>query len=206
MSNARPTVLVHGFADTWYTPWWSLLRRYLSSVGIDRVETVDVGNVPGTTVDSPRTYAGTIGETIERLHDDTGELVNVVAHSMGGLGTRWYVEKQGGNQHVDRLVTLSTPHQGTRASRLAGFTRGARDMTPTSDFILELNSGGPADGVDYTALWSKLDPATYPSRRAALPDTYLGDNARNVLAGAYSHIEMVARKNVFNKYKTYLVS
>lgn len=201
----RPTLLVHGFLDTGYTPWWSLLRRYLESAGLDHVETVTVGSLPGTTVGSPREYAEVVGEAVESIHEQTDEEVNVVAHSMGGLDTRWYLEQMGGDSYVDQLVTLSTPHQGTRLTKLVPFSSGARDMEPSSDFIRTLNTGEPASSVDYTAVWSKLDPAVYPRRRAKLPDRWLDAGGRNVAAGAYSHIEMVARRAVFNKYKAFLL-
>ncbi len=198
-------MLVHGFLDTCYTPWWNLLEGYLESNGWSQVETVSVGKLPGTTVGSPREYADTVGEAIEDLHDESGEEVDVIAHSMGGLDTRWYLEQKGGESHVDSLVTLSTPHQGTRLTNLVPFTKGARDMVPSSDFISTLNTGQPADSVDYISVYSSLDPAVYPRRRAKLPDRWVESGGRNLRAGAYSHIEMVARRAVFNKYKAFLV-
>lgn len=201
----KPTLLVHGFLDTCDTPWWNLLQRYLESNGWNRVETVNVGGPPGTTVGSPRDYADTVGEAVEDLHGETGEEVNVIAHSMGGLDSRWYIEQEGGDAYVDRLVTLSTPHQGTRLTNLVPFAPGARDMTPSSDFIRTLNTGEPPESVDYTAVWSQLDPAVYPRRRAKLPERWLEAGGRNVKAGAYSHLEMVGRRAVFNKYKAFLV-
>lgn len=42
-----------------------------------------------------------------------GPRLDVVAHSMGGLVARWYVEHEGGNEVVDRLVLAGTPHAGS---------------------------------------------------------------------------------------------
>lgn len=39
--------------------------------------------------------------------------LDVVAHSMGGLVSRWYVEHESGNVFVDRLVMCGTPNQGS---------------------------------------------------------------------------------------------
>ncbi|TBA72887.1 caspase family protein [Rhizobium ruizarguesonis] len=39
--------------------------------------------------------------------------LHVAAHSMGGLVARWFIEREGGNKVVQRLVTLGTPHAGS---------------------------------------------------------------------------------------------
>jgi pimeloyl-ACP methyl ester carboxylesterase len=39
--------------------------------------------------------------------------VILLAHSMGGLVCRWYLEKLGGNERVKALVTFATPHRGS---------------------------------------------------------------------------------------------
>lgn len=39
--------------------------------------------------------------------------VDIIAHSMGGLVSRWALEKEGLGMVVNRLITLDTPHEGT---------------------------------------------------------------------------------------------
>lgn len=204
MSN--PVILVHGFLDTGYTPWWSYLRRNLKREGYqdEDIYTVNAETLPGLTVGSPRKYAEKVRAAVESAYDDGGE-VDVIAHSMGGLKTRWYLEEMGGEDYVDSLVTLSTPHQGTKTTRLALFTKGARDMLPSSKFLKQLNVDGLADSVDYTAVWSENDYAVYPNGRGCLPEGWTERyEARNVKAGPYGHLEMVGRKPVFDKYRTFL--
>ncbi|MCX2819208.1 MAG: triacylglycerol lipase [Methanobacteriota archaeon] len=203
---SKPTVLVHGFLDTGYTPWWSLLRRNLRREGYDEddIYTVNAERVPGLTVGSPRDYAEKVGAVVERAYDDGGE-VDVIAHSMGGLKTRWYAEEMGGAGYIDSLVTLSTPHQGTETTRLALFTKGARDMLPSSKFLKQLNVDGLAEGVDYTAVWSRNDYAVRPNGRGSFPDEWTERyDARNLRAGPYGHLEMVARRSVFDTYSGFL--
>src|SRR5207245_6473457 len=43
----------------------------------------------------------------------TGEPVNLIAHSMGGLDARYMITHLGMAEHVRSLTTVSTPHRGT---------------------------------------------------------------------------------------------
>jgi len=47
-----------------------------------------------------------------------GKMLHVVAHSMGGLVLRWFIEREGGDQVVQRLVMLGTPNGGSPWPRL----------------------------------------------------------------------------------------
>lgn len=42
-----------------------------------------------------------------------GKEVHIVAHSMGGLVSRWMIEQEGGNEIVNKLVMLGTPNNGS---------------------------------------------------------------------------------------------
>lgn len=47
------------------------------------------------------------------LHAGDGKRVHIVAHSMGGLVSRWLLEYAGGGELVDGLITLGTPNGGS---------------------------------------------------------------------------------------------
>ncbi|OBQ37725.1 MAG: caspase [Anabaena sp. MDT14b] len=42
-----------------------------------------------------------------------GKVLHIVAHSMGGLVSRWFIEREEGNQVVQHLVMLGTPNAGS---------------------------------------------------------------------------------------------
>lgn len=42
--------------------------------------------------------------------------VDIIAHSMGGLVARAYIYQYGGNERVDKLITMGTPHLGSVAA------------------------------------------------------------------------------------------
>ncbi|MFD1514592.1 lipase family alpha/beta hydrolase [Halomarina rubra] len=200
----EPVVLVHGYGDTGETPWWDVARGYFRDVGYpdDAIHVLNLGAIPGTTVDSPEEYATAVQAALESVSDEHGSAVDVVAHSMGGLDTRWCVEKLDGAQYVDDLVTLGTPHQGTYAAYLGSLTPGGRDMRPGSEFLTALNDGQLAEGVAYAALWSSADELIVPSRFAALPDPELSSvaSARNRNTGLQEHVQLVFDRAVFDQY------
>ncbi|MBM3209367.1 hypothetical protein FJZ40_03690 [Candidatus Shapirobacteria bacterium] len=44
-----------------------------------------------------------------------GQSANLVGHSLGGLVSRAYLEKEGGNNRLDKLLTAGSPHRGAPA-------------------------------------------------------------------------------------------
>ncbi len=53
-----------------------------------------------------------------------------IVHSMGGLVTRWYVEREGGAEITRRVITLGTPHRGALKA-LSQMVEGiGRDIGP----------------------------------------------------------------------------
>ncbi len=59
------------------------------------------------------------------LGADHGKSLHIVAHSMGGLVSRWFIEHLGGNEVVQRLVMLGTPNQGSPWSTVEDWVVGA---------------------------------------------------------------------------------
>lgn len=48
--------------------------------------------------------------------EDQGQRLTIVAHSMGGLVSRWFIEHEGGDKIVKELVQLGTPNGGSETS------------------------------------------------------------------------------------------
>lgn len=203
----QPVVLVHGFLDTWYMPWWRKMKKSLKSVGPvpEKIYGVNKGNIPGTTVGSPENYAEVVEEKVEKVYDRHDERVNIVGHSMGGLDSRWYIEQMGGEEYVDTLVTLATPHHGTLTSRYAALTPGGKKLAMSSDIIRTLKEDGLSDEVEYVSLWSPDDSAVKPSRSAKLPDEFR-TNVTNIEVGPFSHVEILWKKAVVEEFAPYLRS
>ena len=106
-----PILLVHGVVSN--RSVFTLLRRGLTRRGFSNVFAMNYATV-ATDV---RTAALRLAEEVERVVAETGyERIHVIGHSLGGLIGRYYVTRLGGDARVHTLVTLGTPHQGTRAA------------------------------------------------------------------------------------------
>lgn len=58
-----------------------------------------------------------LGAAIERWRGyHPGAQAWIIAHSNGGLVARWYIEKEGGQEHVGRLFLMGSPWDGTPKS------------------------------------------------------------------------------------------
>lgn len=93
------------------------------------------------------TYAVRFKEILDTVRYKTGrDKVVVVAHSMGGLVARRYVQIFGSDQ-IAKLVTVGTPHQGIteetfKQCNVIGEERECRDMKEDSVFMSKLKNSG----------------------------------------------------------------
>jgi len=95
-------------------------------------------------------YSKRLSKVVDNVLYATGKnKVIIIAHSMGGLVSRYYIENLGGDSKVDKLVTIGTPNHGTYGYSSFGcessFGRISSspecdDMDGNSDFIKNLNS------------------------------------------------------------------
>jgi triacylglycerol lipase len=97
-----------------------------------------------------------------------GQPFDLVGFSMGGLVSRYYVQRMGGINRVQRFITLSSPHNGTIAAY--GSTRpGCLQMRPNSDFLNDLNRDLPMlEQLNFTSIWTSLDLIILPAKSSEL--------------------------------------
>ncbi|MGD1703661.1 caspase family protein [Dapis sp. BLCC M229] len=77
----------------------------------DLVLTFDYENLQTTIEENARLLKKRL-ETVG-LGANHGKELHIVAHSMGGLVSRWFIEQEGGNEVVQHLVMLGTPNGGS---------------------------------------------------------------------------------------------
>jgi triacylglycerol lipase len=177
-----PILLVHGLIDN--RSIFTLLRRSLIRRGFGRVWTM---NYRIWTSDV-REAARQLADSVDSICEQTGyERIHVVGHSMGGLIARYYVQRLGGDARVHTLVTMGTPHQGTRAARL--FPRGVcQQLAPNSEVVAELAEPAPDCQTRFVSFWSDIDVMISPKQSARLDHPDLA--ARNMLVRGVGHMSL----------------
>ena len=110
MSSKYPIILVHGIA--------AKQLRILNAFGQIGEElkkegyTVYISDNDG--FGSVENNAEQLKRFIEKVLKDTGaEKVNIIAHSKGGLDSKYMITKLGMEDKVASLTTLCTPHKGS---------------------------------------------------------------------------------------------
>ncbi|KOU21125.1 lipase [Streptomyces sp. WM6372] len=188
--HARPPVLLlHGFTDN--RSVFILLRRTLAAGGRRHVETY---NYSPFTRDL-RVTARHLARRVEELCERTGqERVDLVGHSLGGLVGRYYVQCLGGGARVRTLVTLGTPHSGTRVAPFMDAHPLVRQMRPDSEVMAELRAPAPGCRTRCVAFWSEFDELMDPTETARIehPDLY----AENVQVTGIGHLALPAHPAV----------
>lgn len=110
------------------------------------------GLVSGTThnyKNSIAEYSPTLKNEIENVLLATNkDKAIIVAHSMGGILSRYYIKFDGGSDNVYKLITIGSPHYGIRAwaSFWSPFgSTESQQMKPDSEFLKSLNY--PSDSL-----------------------------------------------------------
>ncbi|MFC8872245.1 esterase/lipase family protein [Streptomyces sp. NPDC057148] len=181
--TSPPVVMLHGFIDN--RSVFLLLRRSLAQHGRQQIESL---NYSPLTCDI-RTAAELLGRHIEEICERSGsERVDVVGHSLGGLIARYYVQRLGGDLRVRTLVTLGTPHAGTRVVPLANAHPIVRQMRPGSEVIEELTRPSPGCRTRFVSFWSDLDRVMDPLETACLDHPDL--SVQNVRVSGIGHLAL----------------
>ena len=191
-----PILLVHGMVDN--RSIFTLLRRGLRRRGFGRVIALNYSPLTGDV----RDVAAQLGALVEQVCAETGyERIHVVGHSMGGMVSRYYVQRLGGDARVHTLVTLGTPHGGTFPARLFPHPL-VRQLRPGSDVVAELTEPAPDCRTRFVAIWSDLDQMVVPKRSATIDHPDL--SARNVFVRGVGHMSLPVDGRVVHEICTTL--
>ncbi len=160
-----PVLLVPGWFDT---------ARDLAALRIRLLGAGRAGaHVEAVTFESPtgsnRLHAEELEAAVRGLLEETGaSQVDIVAHSMGGLATRWYLATRP-DAPVRRVVFIASPHRGTLSAHFA-WGDGRAEMMPDSPFLDSLNLLQPTPyGVEAITIRTAVDTHIVPGESATLP-------------------------------------
>jgi triacylglycerol lipase len=158
-----PVLLIHGMKDD--ARKMEPLARYLRAHGREVYTTSLRPSLGQVGLDE---LAGQLDAYVRETFP-AGERFDLVGYSMGGLVSRYYVQRLGGLERVHRFVTVSTPHQGSVLAWLVP-NPGGRQMRPGSAFLRDLErDADQLQRVGLTCLWTPMDLIVVPARNSLLP-------------------------------------
>ncbi len=151
-----PILLLHGLFDNQAS--WLWFKRQLKQQGFKNVVTLNLSSWHNEEV-----LTELLSKRIDELRHQLGvNKVHLVGHSMGGIIARNYVQIRGGQDKVDCLVCLGSPHQG---SKLATFSIAplGKLLIPNSDFLQRLNAAPIPKELELTNIYTCKDNMVLPN-------------------------------------------
>lgn len=195
---AKPVLMIYGFLSTRRT--FEVLERRLRRDGycvwsINLGGLFDAFNTRGI-----EQCAELVRQKVERMYSrfDMGPL-SIIGHSKGGLIGSYYVKRLGGDQRVRNLITLATPHNGSRSAYFGCVTMGmvsrsVWQMTPRSPFIRRLKIGAFPRSVRVVSIASP-DDSVSPTPCCHLESD--ADNLINLELPEITHREFLFKRAVY---------
>jgi triacylglycerol lipase len=186
-------VLVHGIFENGTN--FRMMRKRLQKKGFDCL-------VPRL---KPSDGRGGLDKLASGLKNDiesqfgSDQPVSIIGFSMGGVVSRHYLQKLGGNSRCVSFITISSPHHGTHAAWFYP-TQGAAQMRPGSDFLADLAA------TEFTL--GNMPVASYltPMDLIILPaQSSIWDRAENVQVPVLLHPLMLNDRKVLNDIESRLV-
>ncbi|HEY3434970.1 MAG TPA: alpha/beta fold hydrolase [Solirubrobacterales bacterium] len=191
-----PILFVHGWSES--SSVWKTMIANFEKDGYAKSELSAYSYNSNT---SNKTLAETeVKSRVEALKKATGATkVDIIAHSMGSLNTRWYIKfVSGGEANVDDWVSLGGPNHGTSTANLC-FSAACVEMRVGSTFLSELNAGDETPGsVSYGTWWSPCDEIINPDSSVAL------SGATNTETACISHSALMTDKTVYTQVREFV--
>jgi triacylglycerol lipase len=174
--HPNPVLLVHGIDDT--DAIFRKMTPYLQRYGWN-VHSLDL--LPNCGKLGLDRLAQQVANYIDKAFEP-GQAIDLVGFSMGGIVSRYYLQRLGGIQRVQRFVTLSSPHRGTWAA-YTRFNSGGNQMQPNSAFLTDLNQDvAQLKQLNVTSIWTPFDLVILPASSSRLP---VGEN-KTVWVGGHA--------------------
>jgi triacylglycerol lipase len=188
----RPILFVHGWnssASVWDTMVSSFKKNGYTDAELHRWSY--------NTSQSNVLTADEVAARVDDIRAASGwDKVDVIAHSMGSLSSRYYLKNLGGDRKVDDWVSLGGPNHGTDTANFCGQTSCVQ-MRLGSDFLAALNSGDESPGAPtYSTWWSPCDTVINPDSSVSV------EGATNTRTACISHSALTTDSKVFSAVKT----
>jgi triacylglycerol lipase len=162
-SVRNPVLLIHGLSDTTAVFW--RMSAYLSGLGWSVYSFNLIPNNGNLGLD---TLAVQVADYVAKTFDPEQPL-DLIGFSMGGIVSRYYIQRLGGIQRVQRFISISSPNNGTLAGYLS-WRPGCAQMRTDSAFLQDLNRDAAMLGrLNFTVIWTPYDLMIVPPKSSQMP-------------------------------------
>lgn len=156
-----PIILLHGLFQNRSCLFWLQFR--LRSAGY--LQTISISTPPWRDIE-------TLTESLVKKVDELRiklkvEKVVLIGHSMGGMIARNYVQSRGGAEYVHGIVTLGSPHHGSKLAPFAISPMG-RTLLPGSEFLTRFNSVPWPEQSKAVSIYTRYDNIVLPAESAKM--------------------------------------
>lgn len=177
-----PIIFVHGYGgNSANMAWMQLMLKRRGHANV-----YAVSYTPPTI--NARKLSQQVVDHVNRILAATGaEQATLVCHSMGGPLTRYALLNLGLAGKIDKVITLGSPHRGSRIAALFPARGAAAQLRYESSFIRELDEADPTPGgARFYSIYSNFDNFVMPSWSAEL-----GGNCTNIHVPYHGHCALL---------------
>lgn len=191
-SSNRPILFVHGWNSNLST-WDTMVANFKTAGWTDN----ELYRWSYNTSQSNATTAQEVATRVDDIRAQTGwDKVDIIAHSMGSLSSRYYLKNLGGDVLVDDWISLGGPNHGTDTANFC-FSTACSQMRIGSSFLAALNANDESPGTPaYATYWSACDTVINPDSSVSV------SGATNTQTACISHSALTTDTKVFNAVKT----
>ena len=193
--NHDPILFVHGFGGS-SRNFDQMRARFVADGWRDGVE-LFAFNYSSTVTNAAA--AQEIRNQVNHILETTGaERVDIIAHEMGSLSSRFYIRNFGGTETIDAWASLGGPNHGTilytRCSNIP-----CQEMAPKSAFMTMLNAEVEGEPPVRYATWrSPCDELVQPHESVAVWD------AANFITACMSNANLIADAAIYRQVKEFV--
>lgn len=160
-SDRPPVILLHGLFQNRSCLFWLQFR--LRSAGY--LQTISIGTPPWRNIETlTESLAKKVDELRIKLKVDK---VVLVGHSMGGMIARNYIQNRGGAAHVYGMITLGSPHHGSKLAPFAISPIG-KTLLPGCEFLAKFNSVPWPEQAKAISIYTRYDNIVLPTESAKM--------------------------------------
>jgi triacylglycerol lipase len=178
--DAAPTqgvVLVHGLLCN--RGFW---LRWLHKLRAENIPCIAINLEP--TWASIDLHTDRLDSAIKKMEALYSTPPLIVAHSMGGLVVRTWLQQYSADDRVGEVITIATPHRGTEIAQW-GARINLRQMRRDSDWLTKLAlNETPQRLKKFTCYYGQCDNAVFPASCGTLP------GANNIHVPNRAHVAM----------------